>query len=188
MKKLLFATLLAIIPCIMMAQSKSATQVRYRGDVGLHIGSSISIPFGGDWRWLTAGGAINTTHGVEINNALTIGAGVALGAVMIANPGWETFEPGVAVSFYGHLDYAFAREKKVRPFIAFRGGYGGTAGGYGPNAGLGFGIRINNRWDIDAWYRAIYFWTDGKPYLTHAPFIGFAWRFPGDKKPRSAQK
>lgn len=185
MKKLLFATLLAIIPCIMMAQSKSATQVRYRGDVGLHIGSSIAIPFGGSWRWLTAGGAINTTHGVEINNALTIGAGVALGAVMIANPGWETFEPGVAVSFYGHLDYAFAREKKVRPFIAFRGGYGGSAGGYGPNAGLGFGIRINNRWDIDAWYRAIYFWTDGKPYLTHAPFIGFAWRFPGDKKPRA---
>ena len=185
MKRVCILILLTLPSVLMSAQeSRNPAKVRYRGDVGLNAGGTFTY-FSGEKAptWMAFGAAASTTHGVEFNESATLGAGVGLGAALGGAWGDESEEVEVSpvISAYLHFDYAFCRGKKVRPWLGVRAGYGGTAFGSGVSAGPGMGIRIKNSWDIGLWYREIIGYDEGKYFLSHSPFLGFAWRFPGYK-------
>ena len=198
MKKLLFlAVLLLIVQVGMHAQQRS---IRYRGDLGLQMGSGFlwtridrgDIGTTSGLNLCIPGAVITTTHGLLLNDAVTIGAGVGVGPACAIDPHSDPLraKAWVVLSLFTHFDYAFRRGNNLRPFVAARLGYSYSGekenmGGM-PNAGVGAGIRLNDRWDFSIWYRLGI--TGGKTYLdgvvtekhlvlNHTPFIGCAWRF-----------
>ena len=206
MKRLLFlAVLLLIVPVGMLAQQNS---IRYQGDLGLQMGAAflwnrVEIS---DYETISGlnrcapGAVITTTHGLLLNDAVTIAAGVGVGPACAIDPHTDPLQAKawVVLSLFTHFDYAFLRGNPMRPFVAARLGYSyfgekEKMGGM-PNAGVGAGIRLNDQWDFSIWYRLGF--GGGKTYpnearnerylvLNHTPFIGCAWRFPGYKKARN---
>ena len=199
MKKhiLVLLAALLIVPVGMNAQNNS---IRYQGDLGLQIGSAfvwsrierIDVGTTSDVNLCVPGAVLTTTHGLLLNDAVTIGAGVGVGPACAIDPHTSPLQAKawVVLSLYTHFDYAFRRGNDLRPFVAARLGYGFSGekdniGGM-PNAGIGAGIRLNDRWDFAVWYRLGFqrekLELNGEPVgktlvLNHTPFIGFAWRY-----------
>ena len=156
---------------------KQVRPVRYRGDLGLQLGI-FATTFKGDTNpyWYGGGAVINTTHGIELNEAATLALGIAGGVAIVTNGENGVFSP--VFSGYLHFDYAFLQGRPVRPWVGARVGYGMCSGASGPDAGLGVGVRINDSWDISVWYRQLVGIDEGHLYLSCVPHFGFAWRFP----------
>lgn len=134
----------------------AGAQVRYRGSIELDLGSGISRDFEGEPYGEQHAIMPVTVHGIEINERWTVGIGVGIGPSMLYTQeiGEITFSP--VISYFLHVDYAFLKEHKWRPYVAAR------LGSLVSNAGssvtflipaVGAGVRLNNRWNFGMMYR-----------------------------------
>ena len=186
MKKFLFAALLVMIPCMLKAQTKSG--IRYRGSVGLSAGVTAVIPVGvtiEDTKYASITSYVETVHGIEFNNAATVGVGIAGGPHLHSKlDDYNQIVPGL--DFFLHFDYAFLQGKKVRPVLGTRAGYALSETIAGPHIDAGFGMRIKDQWDLGIWYRpTIGVLPSDRVDIGHSLYLAFAWRFPGYKKARN---
>ena len=182
MKKILLLLIL-LAPVALDAQS-----IRYRGDVGLQLGTSLCYwkEYSRYVQTVFPGAVIYTTHGIEWNETITAGAGVGIGPLYEINPRTDPIQAKALglLTLYAHFDYAFQPGNSKRPYIGTRVGYDFTLTkqevGSFPEVGAGIGFRINDRWDIGAWYMlGFLLGNQGQvgAYL-HRPLISISWRFP----------
>ena len=184
MKKLLLSLLILLAPIVLDAQS-----IRYRGDVGMQVGTSMFYWKGyyrpSSMQAFIPGATINTTHGIEWNETITAGVGVGIGPACAVNHHSDPFKatPLGIITLYANFDYAFQRGNPIRPFVGTRIGYEfaltkNDAVGF-PDVGAGVGIRLNERWDLAAWYRLGLVLGDNAQLgaLLHTPILSVSWRF-----------
>ena len=184
MKKILLSLLIILASITLDAQS-----ISYRGDVGIQMGTSLCYWKMYSSRYVQAvfpGAYINTTHGIEWNETITAGAGVGIGPFYAIDPHSDPIQadPFGFLTLYAHFDYAFQRGNPKRPFIGTRVGYNFTftkqeVAGF-PEVGAGIGFRLNDRWDIGAWYMLGFVLDDRSQVnaFMHMPLISVSWRFP----------
>ena len=158
----------------------AGAQVRYRGSIELDLGSGISRDFEGEPYGEQHTIMPVTVHGIEINERWTVGLGVGIGPSMLYTQevGEITFSP--VISYFLHVDYAFLKGKKWRPYVATR------LGSLVSNAGssvtflipaVGAGVRLNNRWNFGMMYRNCRVIEVGNVNNWHIVSLQAAWRF-----------
>lgn len=152
--------------------AQDSKSMMYRGTVELDVGCAPAF------EWFYYWSLVSTTHGVEINNSLTVSAGFGLGPALVERNDHATpSEIGVTLSAFCNIDYAFRKGAAKRPFIALKGGYFGSVGLVGPSWSVGGGIRIKERWNLALFYRQIFVNDEEYKGLVHFPSLNIAYRF-----------
>ena len=181
MKKVIFLLIAVALTGAGFNSAKAQTTVRYFGNVELTPGCDFLVEPSNPYpAWLFC--MIGTTHGIEINESLSIGVGIG-GGLEYCFPKGDEARANFFYDFYLGADYVFMRGSRFRPYVDARIGMFNR---FLPNVmwTAGGGVRIDEHWDVGLMFKQIWnFFDDGEIYNSHhIPMLRFAYRFTAPKK------